>query len=202
MDKLQIQVAEFHKATNTVIPTEIGFNNLELRKTLIKEEFKELMEALDKEDFLGAISEMVDLKYVIDGAALAFGIDLEPFQDAIHAANMAKVSGPVREDGKQLKPEGWKKADLASILESLKITKKDKLKFINNFTYYYDKYIENYSIISNYSCNITTKEGIKFTDFVEEIDLVKLKQIASIEVFDGYEPNTDSENALIVLGER
>jgi len=35
------------------------------------------------------------------------GIDLRPFFREVHRTNMLKTTGPVREDGKRLKPEGW-----------------------------------------------------------------------------------------------
>lgn len=36
------------------------------------------------------------------------GVDLRPFYREVHRTNMHKLTGPIREDGKQLKPEGWK----------------------------------------------------------------------------------------------
>ena len=36
------------------------------------------------------------------------GMDLQPFFEEVHRTNMLKTTGPVREDGKVLKPEGWK----------------------------------------------------------------------------------------------
>jgi predicted HAD superfamily Cof-like phosphohydrolase len=36
------------------------------------------------------------------------GMDLRPFFEEVHRTNMLKTTGPVREDGKRLKPEGWK----------------------------------------------------------------------------------------------
>lgn len=40
--------------------------------------------------------------------ALGLGVDLAPFFKEVHRTNMHKLEGPKREDGKQLKPPGWK----------------------------------------------------------------------------------------------
>jgi hypothetical protein len=45
-------------------------------------------------------------------------VDLEPFFAEVHRTNMAKVGGPVRPDGKKLKPEGWQPPDIAGILRA------------------------------------------------------------------------------------
>jgi len=61
---------------------------------------------------------LADLAYVVEGANQAFGIDSEGVLAVVHAANMAKVGGPIREsDGKRLKPPGWKPPDVAAELE-------------------------------------------------------------------------------------
>lgn len=57
-----------------------------------------------------------DLDYVVESARLEFGIDGHPIARAVHAANMLKLEGPVREDGKRLKPEGWQAPDIESEL--------------------------------------------------------------------------------------
>lgn len=44
------------------------------------------------------------------------GIDLGPVFEEVHRANMAKVGGPTRADGKILKPEGWTPPDVAGVL--------------------------------------------------------------------------------------
>lgn len=46
------------------------------------------------------------------------GIDLRPVWSEVHAANMRKTTGPVREDGKRLKPEGWQPPDIAGVLRA------------------------------------------------------------------------------------
>lgn len=43
------------------------------------------------------------------------GIDLTPFFFEVHRTNMHKVGGPVRADGKGLKPEGWKPPRIESM---------------------------------------------------------------------------------------
>jgi predicted HAD superfamily Cof-like phosphohydrolase len=104
----------------------------ELRAKLILEEAEEFVEACGFEVRAGSflkrpnavpnwpemIDSLCDLLYVTYGAAVAMGIDLDPFWEAVHASNQAKVSGPIREDGKRMKPEGWKPPDIASILIS------------------------------------------------------------------------------------
>lgn len=59
---------------------------------------------------------IADLKYVLEGTNLAFGIDGEPVWDAVQAANMAKAGGPVSPEGKRLKPPGWTPPDIRQVL--------------------------------------------------------------------------------------
>jgi predicted HAD superfamily Cof-like phosphohydrolase len=44
------------------------------------------------------------------------GVDLQPFFEEVHRANMTKAGGPKREDGKQLKPVNWRPPDMAAVL--------------------------------------------------------------------------------------
>jgi predicted HAD superfamily Cof-like phosphohydrolase len=59
---------------------------------------------------------LADLDYVVEGTRLEFGINGKPIADVVHQANMLKVSGPVREDGKRLKPLDWEPPDIAKEL--------------------------------------------------------------------------------------
>lgn len=60
---------------------------------------------------------LADLAYVVEGANQAFGIDSVGVLKVVHAANMAKVGGPLRaSDGKRLKPPGWQPPDVAGEL--------------------------------------------------------------------------------------
>ena len=48
-------------------------------------------------------------------AQQGLGLDLAPFFEEVHRTNMLKLTGPVREDGKRLKPEGWKPPRIADM---------------------------------------------------------------------------------------
>lgn len=61
---------------------------------------------------------IADLKYVLEGTNLAFGIDGEPVWDAVQKANMAKAGGPVSPEGKRLKPPGWTPPDIEGVLRA------------------------------------------------------------------------------------
>jgi predicted HAD superfamily Cof-like phosphohydrolase len=118
MHSVQRDVADFHRAVvGMVDPATPKIRRPELRAALIEEEARETVEAIRAGDLVGAIDGMCDVLCVIYGTAAEFGIDLAPFWDEVHRTNMAKAGGPVREDGKRLKPEGWQPPDIAGILE-------------------------------------------------------------------------------------
>lgn len=102
-------------------PTVADADILQMRKTLIREEYVEVMEALERlishseqDDLAPLAHELSDLLYVVYGTFWACGIDPDPVFAAVHDANMAKLGGPRRADGKLLKPPGWKPADIAA----------------------------------------------------------------------------------------
>ena len=140
MMKQQQQVHEFHAATGARIG-DLGWprlDNIALRLDLMLEELKEIGQATgfylteypdggvewDDSDFgddpppkdlIAAIDGLGDLLYVLLGAAVEWGIDLQPYFDEIHASNMTKVGGPVRADGKRLKPAGYRPPNLREV---------------------------------------------------------------------------------------
>ncbi len=85
---------------------------VELRKTLIEEEYKEVQDAIQSQNLSEIAKELCDLIYVVCGTAVSYGIDLNSVWDLVHASNMAKEKGGNRSDGKILKPEGWRKPDI------------------------------------------------------------------------------------------
>ena len=86
-----------------------------LRARLIDEEYRELMDAMDREDLPAIAKEAIDLVYVTAGMLVAYGIFAPAAWDAVHRSNMTK-DGSVRGDGKIMKGDGYRPADVASIL--------------------------------------------------------------------------------------
>lgn len=70
-------------------------------------------------NFAEAIQESCDVLYVTYGSVVTFGVDIEPFFDEVHRANLAKVGGGVRSDGKWMKPEGWQPPRIKEMLDDL-----------------------------------------------------------------------------------
>lgn len=121
--------------TKPEIPDE---KTIELRKSLCCEEFHEMMEGMgvifSPDDNLSDLNDafyfprennvdlvkladgIADLIVVVLGTAHAFGIPIEKVWNEVHRTNMEKLKGPVREDGKRLKPEGWQPPNIKQIL--------------------------------------------------------------------------------------
>lgn len=113
----QLDVAEFHRKFG--VPIYTGRPEIRrgaLRRKLILEEANETADAIEAGDLPEAIDGLVDTIYVCLGAALEFGVDLAPFFAEVHRTNMAKEGGPTREDGKIMKPEGWKPPAIAQMI--------------------------------------------------------------------------------------
>ena len=114
-------VREFHEATDTPILDRPGVpeeSRVNLRVSLLAEEFQEAFDAMENEDLVEVADGLADLIYVAIGAALEFGIPLDEVFEEVHRTNMEKANGPRRSDGKILKPEGWEPPDVAGILLS------------------------------------------------------------------------------------
>ena len=99
------------------------------------------MAAEGEVDLVGVADALADIDYVNQGAAVAYGLDLEPFQDEVHSSNMTKlwseaeVASPAmkvgysiegsnsggyvvrNENGKVMKSPSYRPANLAPILE-------------------------------------------------------------------------------------
>jgi predicted HAD superfamily Cof-like phosphohydrolase len=101
------------------LPVQISRYNGELRCSLIEEEAREFRTAWEAADQLSMVDALCDLLYVTLGAAVEMGVELEPFFDVVHKANMNKTGGPIREDGKKLKPDGWQPPDIHGVWQSM-----------------------------------------------------------------------------------
>jgi predicted HAD superfamily Cof-like phosphohydrolase len=127
-------IEEFHKAFGVAINTEPTVELLKLRKTLISEETKEVIEELDKaiellesgkevpkELYTDLLKELSDLQVVLSGTA----VSLKPVRKLdeafirVHESNMSKLGKDgkpiLREDGKVLKGPKYFKPDLSDL---------------------------------------------------------------------------------------
>lgn len=117
MNPMLADVKQFHRVVVGIPePTTPAIRRPQLRADLIREEAREAADAIEAGDLVGAIDGLMDTLVVCFGAIDEFGFDPQPFWDEVHRTNMAKAGGPVRADGKRLKPEGWKPPDIAGIL--------------------------------------------------------------------------------------
>lgn len=122
---------EFHEAFDLprpdVIPLHPDPAVVRLRLRLIREEYEEVYDELvaltmpqtpdqTLDTFRALLKELCDLRYVVEGCAVAFGLDIEEAYLEVHRSNMSKLGpGGVplrREDGKVLKGPDYTEADL------------------------------------------------------------------------------------------
>lgn len=98
------------------VPQQKVSDQAELYKKLIKEEVEEFWEAEAASDDVEQIDACFDMMWVIIGYMKSRGWDCEGIWDEGAQSNLSKIdreTGKVirREDGKILKPEGWKPPD-------------------------------------------------------------------------------------------
>ena len=119
MSKTFTDVSVFLRAVGQEIPAEpqqTVSDQAELYKKLIKEEVEEFWEAEAASDDVEQIDACFDMMWVIIGYMKSRGWDCENIWDEGAKSNLSKIdplTGSVRrrEDGKILKPEGWKPPD-------------------------------------------------------------------------------------------
>lgn len=91
-----------------------------MRVKLIREELKELVEAINENDIVEVADALTDILYVTYGAGHAFGIDLDACFQEVQRSNMTKLGAdgkPVyREDGKVVKGPNYSEPDLQKVL--------------------------------------------------------------------------------------
>ena len=96
--------------------------NYKMYLNLIREEVGELEEAIEQNDTVEQLDALVDILVVTMGAIRAAGFDGQGAWKEVMDTNFAKIdpeTGKVRkrEDGKVLKPEGWKAPELAQFVK-------------------------------------------------------------------------------------
>jgi predicted HAD superfamily Cof-like phosphohydrolase len=125
MTKVFTDVTVFLKAVGQetpAFPQENVSDQAELYKKLIEEEYSEFIEADNNNDDVERIDACFDMMWVIVGYMKSRGWDCENIWDEGAKSNLSKidpVTGLVkrREDGKILKPEGWKPPDFTKFVK-------------------------------------------------------------------------------------
>ena len=124
---IQDAVAQFQKAFKR--PTNLDFSLVkhddkiaevfDLRQKLIYEECVELIQAMGEGKETEIKKEAADLLYVLAGLFVDFGWDMQVIFNRVHQSNMSKLDEngkPIfREDGKVLKSNRYKEADLRGV---------------------------------------------------------------------------------------
>jgi predicted HAD superfamily Cof-like phosphohydrolase len=102
----------------------VGKRNLDqfdLYLKLILEEVSELQTAVDDNDLVEQLDALIDIMVVTVGAVQSLGVDGEGAWKEVMSTNFAKIdslTGRVRkrEDGKILKPVGWRPPELSKYI--------------------------------------------------------------------------------------
>jgi predicted HAD superfamily Cof-like phosphohydrolase len=119
-------VEEFHtkfKQSQSDTPVLLSNKESMLRYTLGKEELDEYIVAVGQEDMIELLDSLADQLYILFGTICKHGLQnhIASAFELVHQNNMSKL-GPdgnpiLREDGKILKPNGFKKVELKDILK-------------------------------------------------------------------------------------
>lgn len=109
---------------HTACDQEPSVENYAMYTKLIGEELGELMSAIVLNDRVEQIDALVDILVVTMGAIRSGGFDGEGAWEEVMNTNFAKIdpaTGKVRkrEDGKVLKPDGWKAPDLKKFVGNM-----------------------------------------------------------------------------------
>ena len=119
----QAMVREFHERFGAPVnssPTWMGEHVHRLRVALIDEELAEFRNAGETHDLVEIADALADLLYVVYGAGVTYGIDLEPIFTEIHRSNMSKGDPEVvrRPDGKILKGDNYSPPNVRDLVEA------------------------------------------------------------------------------------
>jgi len=121
----KLDVATFMRAGDQNVETRnAGFypgrlSQANLYFDLIKEEYSELLTAVENEDIVETADACADLIWVVEGLMYSLGIDPQTVWDEVAKSNHSKtVEGKLikREDGKVLKPETFQPPNIQKAL--------------------------------------------------------------------------------------
>lgn len=131
-------VREFHEAFDLPRPEHAPLvldpDLVRLRLRLIREEYEEVRTELEilaysknptlvNETLARLLKELADLRYVVEGCAVAFGLPFEEAFEEVHRSNMSKLDEngkPLyREDGKVMKSPLYQEADMTNLVQPI-----------------------------------------------------------------------------------
>jgi len=129
MSKTFTDVQMFMLASGQTVNTN-NEEQAQLYHRLINEEYNEFIIARNQKDDVETLDACFDMMWVIIGYMLSKGYDVEGAWDEGAKSNLAKIdtlTGKVtkREDGKVLKPEGWKKPDFRKFASKTLVLNKE-----------------------------------------------------------------------------
>ena len=120
-------VTAFHKAfglgVNYTPTTDIDESTMNLRFSLMDEENKENLEAIQNKEMIEVADALGDMLYILCGTIITHGMQdvIDEVFEEIQRSNMSKLGNdgkPIyREDGKVLKGPNYFKPDIANILK-------------------------------------------------------------------------------------
>lgn len=114
-------VREFHLKYNQPIQQVPGIPTIEIqifRQDLLRQEYRELNQAIERGDLEQIYDAILDIMYVLIGTALAYGLPLNQGMIAVHNANMKKLQATGdSKTTKPIKPPGWQPPNLREILK-------------------------------------------------------------------------------------
>ncbi len=121
----RLDVASFMRAGDQNVETKhAGFypgrlSQAQLYAELVKEEYSELMNAVENRDIIETADACADLIWVVEGLMYSLGIDPQTVWDEVTKSNNSKtIDGKLikRDDGKVLKPESFKPPNIQRAL--------------------------------------------------------------------------------------
>lgn len=130
-------VVKFHRAFGLPAPPYPTLQSpdvIRLRMRLIREEYEEAMAELEQLLYVQTVEqrdnglkrllkELSDLRYVVEGAAVTFGLPIDAAYMEVHRSNMSKLGSdgrPIyREDGKVLKGPNYFDPDMTKFIHTI-----------------------------------------------------------------------------------
>lgn len=117
-----VPVGEFHRHFGLPARTQpvdrLPQAEVDLRRRLLTEEYREYLAAADASDLASVADALADMVYVIYGTALHYGIDLDAVLAEVHRSNMTKTG---HDGGKAVKGPGYQPPDIAAVLDAQRV---------------------------------------------------------------------------------